>query len=206
MPAVPVDLPSCGPDRADLHGDAAAIRRVLDEHANSDITLVAHSYGGIPATEAAAGHPSVRRLVYLAAYNADHGETLAGFAPDDPDEANIRPPIDCEMSADGLLTFRPDRATEVLFHDCPEPEEAARHLRPMSPAVLTQSPNSLAWKGIPSVYVISTEDRATAVSVQRRLSQRADEVLEIASGHVQLLAQPERVAEIIVSASRGRVS
>lgn len=41
MPAITVDRPSCGPDGADMHDDAAAIRAVLDEHADSDITLVA---------------------------------------------------------------------------------------------------------------------------------------------------------------------
>ena len=53
------------------------------------------------------------------------------------------------VPVDGLLTFRADRALEVLFHDCPEPEEAARHL------------------------------------------------LQLASGHTQLLSQPDLVAEII---------
>lgn len=195
QPAATVDLPSCGPGRADMHADAAAIRRVLDEH--SDVTLVAHSYGGIPATEAAAGHPAVRNLVYLAAYNADAGETLAGFAPEDPAEANIRPELDCELTEDGLLAFRPDRAMEVLFHDCPDPSAAAQHLRPMMPMFTQQAPDAVAWKEIPSTYVICTRDRATAVGVQRRLSARAQRVLEIDTGHAAFLARPERLAAII---------
>jgi pimeloyl-ACP methyl ester carboxylesterase len=195
MPAVAVDLPSCGPEHADMHADAAAIRRVLDEHA--DVTLVAHSYGGIPATEAAAGHPAVRGLVYLAAYNADRGETLAGLAPENPDEPNVRPETDCVLTADGLVAFRPDRAEDVFFHDCPAPREAAGHLRPMAPAFIEQAPDAVAWREIPSAYVICTRDRATAVSVQRRLAARAQRTFEVGTGHSSFLATPGRIAEII---------
>lgn len=192
---VAVDLPSCGPGHADMHADAEAIRSVLDQH--EQVTLVAHSYGGIPATEAAAGHPAVRGLLFLAAYNADRGETLAGFAPDDASEPNIRPETDCDMTADGLVAFRPERAADVLYHDCPDPWEAARHLRPMAPAFLRQAPDAVAWKEIPSAYVICRGDRATAVSVQRRLAARAQRVFETDTGHSPFLADPARIERII---------
>ena len=201
MPTVTVDLPSCGRDRGDMHDDAAAIRRTLDRY--DDVTLVAHSYAGIPATEGASGHPAVSGLLYLAAYNADLGETLAGFAPDDPAEPNIRPETDCELTADGRVAFRPDRAVEVLFHDCPDPQEAARHLRPMPPAFTGQAPTAVAWKDIPSAYVVCTGDRATAVGVQRRLSERAGRVFEIDSSHSAFLSRPRRVAEIITEVAGG---
>ena len=45
-----VDLPSCRPERGDLYDDSAAIRSALDRY--DDAVLVAHSYGGIPATDA----------------------------------------------------------------------------------------------------------------------------------------------------------
>jgi pimeloyl-ACP methyl ester carboxylesterase len=200
QPVVIVDLPSCGPEHADMHADAAAIRRVLDDQA--EVTLVAHSYGGIPATEAAAGHTAVSGLVYLAAYNADRGEKLSGFIPADPTEPNIRPEVDRELTPDGLLEFRPDRAAEVLYHDCPDPTEAIRHLRPMAPAFAEQEPHSVAWRDIRSAYVVCTRDRATAVSVQRRLATRADRIVEIDSGHSAFLSHPQRLAEIITEAAQ----
>ncbi|QDP95813.1 alpha/beta hydrolase [Microlunatus elymi] len=191
-----VDLPSCGPDHGDLHDDAAAIRTVLDRQ--QDALLVAHSYGGIPATEGAAGHPSVRHILYLSAYMADLGESLGGFEPP-ADESNIHPEVDLAMTEKQLLIMKPERAREVLFHDCPDPDAAIEHLRPMNPAVLGQSPQSVVWKEIPASYVITTDDRATAVSVQRRLSERADQTYEIASGHSSFLAQPDQLCKIINS-------
>lgn len=146
MPTVAVDLPSSGSGRADadMHADAAAIRRVLDEHKR--VTLVAHSYGGIPATEAAADHPAVRGLLYVAAFNADFGETLGGFEPADPAVPNVHPATDCEPAPGGLVAFRRDRATDVFYHDCPDPEGAIRLMRPMAPAVIGQAPSAVAWK------------------------------------------------------------
>ncbi|SDT11048.1 alpha/beta hydrolase [Microlunatus soli] len=194
QPAVDtVDLPSCS-SGGDLHDDATAIRTTLDRY--DDVLLVAHSYGGIPATEAATGHPAVRELLYLSAYMADLGESLGGFEPAD-EPLNIHPRTDCEMLDDGTVIMKPDRAAEVLFHDCPDPDSAVDHLRPMTLAAIGQSPDSVAWKEIPSSYVVTTADRATAVSVQRRLSDRAGRVFEIDCGHSSFLARPDRVTEII---------
>ncbi|WP_161958477.1 alpha/beta fold hydrolase [Ornithinimicrobium cavernae] len=197
-PTVTVDLPSCDGRRGDMHDDASEIRRVLDEH--DEVTVVAHSYSGVPVTEAAAGHPSVRHLVYLAAYNADLDETVAGFLPPDPAEPNVRPDTDLEPTPDGLLRFRPDRAVDVLFHDCPDPRAAVRHMRETNPVVIGQAPRAIAWQQTPSTYAVCTADRATAVSVQRRLATRADHVVEIDSGHSPFLARPRQVADIILAA------
>lgn len=196
-----VDLPSCRAERGDLHDDAAAIRSVLARY--TDTLLVAHSYGGIPATEAAADQPGVRRLVYLSAYMADERESLGGFEPP-ADEPNIHPATDLELVDEKTIVMRPDRARDVLFHDCPDPDSAIDHLRGMNPAVLAQTPSSVAWRTIDSTYVVTTDDRATAVSVQRRLSRRADDVQEIASGHSSFLAKPEDVCRIIEGAVQTR--
>ena len=130
---------------------------------------------------------------------ADLGESLGGFEPP-ADEPNIHPQVDLEMTAEQTVIMKPDRAREVLFHDCPDPDAAAEHLRPMNPAAIGQTPKSVAWKGIPASYVITTNDRATAVSVQRRLSERSAQVYEIASGHSSFLAVPEQVTKVITSA------
>ena len=116
------------------------------------------------------------------------------------DEPNVNPEIDCDVTEDGLLAFKPDRAEHVLFHDCPDPREAARHLRPMAPPFTQQSPNAVAWKAIPSTYVVCTQDRATAVGVQRTLSTRAAHARELPSSHSAFLSHPARLAEIINNA------
>lgn len=75
-----VDLPSASADPADnagMYDDARAVREQLAA-LDGPVTVLAHSYGGLPATEAVAEASHVSRLVYLAAFQLDEGDSLAG--------------------------------------------------------------------------------------------------------------------------------
>src|SRR5918992_5984935 len=67
-----------------LEDDVAVTRRVLDQQDGPTI-LVGHSYGGAVITEAGT-HENVARLVYIAAFAPDQGESvstlIAGFPTD----------------------------------------------------------------------------------------------------------------------------
>ena len=65
-----ITLPSVGSTEG-LSADAAAVTAAI-ERAGGPVVLVAHSYGGIPVTQAG-GHPSVERIVYVTAFAADAG-------------------------------------------------------------------------------------------------------------------------------------
>jgi pimeloyl-ACP methyl ester carboxylesterase len=207
-PSVTVDLPSCrddGTPAGDMHADADAIRQTLDRY--DDVVLVAHSYGGIPATEAAAGHPAVRHIVYVAAYNADEGESLMGYAVPDPGPDVLNPGTDLDIGATGMMAVKAERAPTLFYNDL-EPAaaaEAVSHLRAMSAAVLEQTPTAIAWKGIPSTYVLTGLDNATPTVVQRELCKRAGQVYELEdSGHSPFLSQPKKVADVINMAVAGQ--
>ncbi|MEJ1978766.1 MAG: alpha/beta hydrolase [Acetobacteraceae bacterium] len=60
---------------ATLDGDVAATKRAIAA-AKHPVVLVAHSYGGAVITEAG-NDPKVKRLVYLAAFAPDTGESVA---------------------------------------------------------------------------------------------------------------------------------
>jgi pimeloyl-ACP methyl ester carboxylesterase len=199
--SVTVDLPSCrddGTPAGDMHADAAEIRRTLDQY--EDVVLVAHSYGGIPATEGAAGHPAVRHIVYVAAYNADDGETLMGYAVPNPGPDILNPGTDLDISETGMMAVKAERAPTLFYNDL-EPAaaaEATSHLRAMSAAVLEQSPTAVAWQGIPSTYLLTGLDNATPTVVQRELCKRAGTVYEfLDSSHSPFLSQPKKVADVI---------
>lgn len=208
IPSVTVDLPSCRTDGApagDMHADAAEIRRVLDGY--DDVVLVAHSYGGIPATEGAAEHPAVRHIVYVAAYNADDGETLMGYALPDPGPDVLNPGTDLDIGETGMMAVKAERAPILFYNDLEAgaAAEAVGHLRAMSAAVLEQSPTAIAWKGIPSTYILTGRDNATPTVVQRELCKRAGTVYELEdSSHSPFLSQPKKVADIINMAVTGQ--
>lgn len=208
IPSVTVDLPSCrdeGAAAGDMHADAAEIRRVLDGH--DDAVLVAHSYAGIPATEGAAGHPAVRHLVYVAAYIADEGETLMGYSAPDAGPEIFNPAVDLNFTDDGTMLPKPERSPGLFYNDLDpmDAAEAVTHLRPMSTAVLDQSPSAIAWKDVPSTYLLTGRDHSTPTVIQRDLSSRADRVIELPeSSHSPFLSRPATVADAILAAVRDR--
>jgi pimeloyl-ACP methyl ester carboxylesterase len=205
-------LPSCGetgiaPSGAgpDLHADAAALRAMLDL-AGGPVMVVAHSYGGMVATQGAAGHPALRHLVYISSFVPAVGESALGAA-------QAGPPVD---GPDPLrIARRPDGALEIadpdldarVLHDVTDPDViAAAHGRlvPQSAAVFGQPVTAAAWTGTPSTYLVCADDRNTAPLLQRTQAARASRTIELDSGHHPFLSHPAEVADIVATAAAAR--
>src|SRR6476469_270177 len=73
-----------------LAGDVAATRQIIGQ-AKNPVVLVVHSYGGVVITEAG-NDPKVAKLVYIAAFAPDKGESVASLIKDPPPDAPV-PPI-----------------------------------------------------------------------------------------------------------------
>src|SRR5688572_25746386 len=73
-----------------LADDVAVTKRALATQ-NGPVILVGHSYGGVVITEAG-NDPKVARLVYIAAFAPDKGESVAALIKDPPPGAPV-PPI-----------------------------------------------------------------------------------------------------------------
>src|SRR3954468_1476953 len=119
-------LPSCGetgePVGAEgpgLSEDVAAVRDVLTA-SDEPTVVVAHSYGGIVAAEAAAGVDGVRHLLLVSSYLPEVGQSLSSFGGEDP-----APFLDIDPVG-GTFTVRPDALAETFLQDCgPEIERQA---------------------------------------------------------------------------------
>jgi pimeloyl-ACP methyl ester carboxylesterase len=191
-------LPSCGetgtaPSAAGpgFVDDVVSTRSALLE-GDGPVVAVGHSYGGTVLTEAAAGLDVVERLVYVSSFLAEVGESHADFGgPGGP------PPwIDVQ---DGIFALKPDYAESHYLHDC-LPEDVAPaidRLVKQSLAVTVAPVKSAAWQGIPSTYVVCTEDRGTSAELQRSAAGRASRIVELPSGHHPFLSMPERMAELV---------
>ncbi|GAB2962322.1 hypothetical protein GCM10027075_72520 [Streptomyces heilongjiangensis] len=73
-----VQLPSSNPDSAAAEGlteDVAVVRDTIDA-VSGPVVLAAHSYGGVPATWAAAEAEQLAELVYLAAFAIGPGTSM----------------------------------------------------------------------------------------------------------------------------------
>src|SRR6202012_2169344 len=78
-----VRLPSSGPDISalgDMRDDAAEVRKGVSA-IDGPVLGLAHSYGGVPVTEAlGAASENVKRITYLASFPLDVGESMVSVA------------------------------------------------------------------------------------------------------------------------------
>ena len=203
--SVCVDLPSCqgaGPELAGLADDVQAVRAALDGCTRA--VVCGHSYAGLVVTEAAAGHPAVRHLIYLAAAIPDAGDSLTSLAA-----ASARTPAgegqgqsageETEFRPDGRIMLRPDSARTSLFHDCDaaRASDAIARLRPINPATAVATVTRAAWHDIPATYVRCTRDRLPYEPVSPSFRSRGFETRELAAGHCPQWSRPGLVASLI---------
>lgn len=199
-----VDLPSgFGGIRdaaGDLHDDAAQVREVLDA-VLGPVVLCGHSYGGAVITEAAAAHPAVRRLVYLAGALPDVGQSLADLAPAPAAALGARESV--RWREDGLLELTADSAREVLFHDCSaqRADEAISLLRPSNPVVGGQGVRAAAWREVPVTFVRGTLDRMPEL-VSASVVWGEVEIVALPTGHCPNWSRPDLVAALLVGLAR----
>jgi pimeloyl-ACP methyl ester carboxylesterase len=195
-----VALPSCGessiaPTGAGpgLHDDAAATTAALDE--DGPAILVAHSYGGMVASQAGE-HPAVRGLVYVTSFLPAVGESLATLS-------SGADPVPVTPHADGSVSVNDDDRASFdarFLHDVTDPDlvsGAHDRLCAQSSAVFGAEATTAAWERIPSTYLVCAEERSTDPDLQRAQAARATTIRELPAAHFPMLSRPDLVAAYI---------
>jgi pimeloyl-ACP methyl ester carboxylesterase len=188
--SVAVELPL-----TDLAADVRATREALDAFGHPAV-LVGHSYGGAVVT-AAGGHPLVRELLYVAAFQLDEGESVSrtrtGEALPDTRLAEAMRVTGDEVGLD------PQLGRELLYGDA-DPEVAVActaQLRPVHRLVFRGMPEVIAWRTVTSTYVVCTEDLAVHPDLQRAMAARATRTVQWPCGHSPAATRPDAVAALI---------
>ena len=190
-----LDLPSTGSIESMLQ-DAAAITTAIDR-ADGPVVLVAHSYGGVPVTEAG-HHPAVERIVYVAAFALDAGESvITSMGGDLPGVWGI---------ADDQLTMgrSRDERVDLIAADMPPgvPREASEQLadlfRPQSLASFSDEVSRVAWRVKPATYIVTENDGVVSPGFQESLAVRSGaEIVRIPHGHAPFQEDPAGFAELL---------
>jgi pimeloyl-ACP methyl ester carboxylesterase len=181
--------------------DVAAATRALESQ-DGPTVLVAHSYGGMVATQAGV-HPNVTGLVYIAARAPDAGESYTALAARFP-----TPP-----AGEGLVKFENYlKLSETAFLDDfangVDPVRARVLYAVQQPNVATLSPNArttaAAWRTKPSWYAVSMQDRTINPDLERFMAARMKaSTIEIDAGHLSLVSHPQEVSNLILAATAG---
>jgi pimeloyl-ACP methyl ester carboxylesterase len=176
--------------------DVAATRLVLDR--SGPCVLVGHSYGGMVITEAGV-HPSVKALVYVAAFEPNVGESAAELNSKTPAASNSIAPV-----GGGFLQVKPEAFPEDFAADVPH---ALAHFMaisqvPISIEAFGAKATAAAWSTKPSYAVIPKQDRMINPDLERFMTSRAkSNTIELPGSHAVFLSHPREVAALIEKAA-----
>ncbi len=179
--------------------DVAAATRALDMQ-DGPTVLVAHSYGGMVATQAGV-HPRVEGLVYVAARAPDAGENYTALAARFP-----TPPASKGLVRNGSYLMLSEDAFLNDFANGVEPVKARQLYAVQQPNLATLSPNArttvAAWRTKPSWYAVSKQDRTIDPDLERYMAKRMNATtIEIDAGHLSLVSHVEEVSSLIMKAA-----
>jgi pimeloyl-ACP methyl ester carboxylesterase len=191
----------------DLAGDGDYVRDVT-RAIGSPVLLVAHSYGGMVMTEAAADNDAIVGLVYVNAFAPDHGESALDLSTLYPGSTLAGALAAAPLSTgDDEFVIRPDAFHRQFCADVPAELAAlmAATQRPVTQAALSTGlvADVPAWKQLPSWFVSGDQDLNIPIAVQRFLAERAGSkgTREVAGGsHAISLSAPDAVAATILDA------
>lgn len=189
-----------------LPAQSLAVDAVLVRHAIEvvprPVVVVGHSYGGFVMSEATAGVANAIRLVFVAAFAPDEGESIGSLGarfPTTPAIANLA------VDEQGNAIIEPNAFVKYFASDVPEREARvlAAVQKPTAVSILGTPAGVPGWKTIPSFYQVSLDDEVIAPDLLRFFADRMGaETIELASSHVSLISHPNEIADLIARAVR----
>lgn len=185
-----------------LADDVAFTKRVIAQQ-DGPVVLVGHSYGGVVISEAGTD-PKVERLVYIAAFAPDAGESVQSLIANPPPGASVPPILPPQ---DGFLFLDRGKFAASFAGDVPaeEAEFMAASQVPWGVAALAGKVSVPAWKAKPSWYLVATEDHMIPPPAQQMMAKRAGAtVVETAGSHAIYVSKPDAVADLIVQAVQAK--
>ncbi|KAK4496457.1 hypothetical protein PRZ48_012437 [Zasmidium cellare] len=206
-----IDLPSVGPAKhlpnfdADVQEIRSHIHKACD--AGREIVLIGHSYGSIPASEAAKGLDlatrqkegktgGVKHLIFCCAFIVDEGHSLIGAFGGNP--------LPWFRISEDQMEVNPDTPEKIFYNDVEgkTTKEMISQLKPQSYQVMHTAVTYAAWKHIPSTYIYTTQDAAIPLPIQQMMVETVAKGYPVSTqtvdaGHSPFLSKPKETAEAI---------
>jgi pimeloyl-ACP methyl ester carboxylesterase len=202
-----IDLPSHGRDKTPaakvtMKDYVDAVVAQLDA-SPEPVVLVAHSAGGVIATQVAEERPTkIRSLVYLAAFLPRSGESLMELFQQSGSIllGNVVPSADhSQLSVpDGTLR-------ECFYENCREEDIALAKSclvpEPMAPGLTPVHTTTKNFGQIPRIYIETLRDRTVPTAFQRKMREAlpCQTVISLDTDHSPFFSAPERLAEHLLS-------
>ncbi|KAJ4291788.1 hypothetical protein N0V90_009683 [Kalmusia sp. IMI 367209] len=198
-----------------MYDDAAYINAVVTKLADEgkEIVLAAHSYGGIPASEALKGLAKAERKQNRKKGGVVHVGYMTALVPAVSCGAGsvmVDAPMDyTSLDEDGWL-YHPDpaRTATQCFGDV-SPEEGTQWCRKFTQHSAASFANELTYAGykdVPASWLFAEKDGMVLPRMQQsgidnieRASGRKVDVTRISTDHMPHISAPEQVVDWLVS-------
>src|SRR5580704_9875185 len=178
--------------------DVALVKATIGR-VSGPVILVGHSYGGSVITGAGTDD-RVAGLVYICALAPDADETSQTQQSNFP-KTDVFSHIEV---VDGRIWLRPE-GTKYFCGDLSDQEQKlvwATQGVPQ-PELFEAKVGGTAWKSKPSWYIVGKQDHTVHPDLERFFAKRMGATTyEFDSSHVPMLSQPERVLDVIRTASK----
>ena len=185
--------------------DADVVTSVV-KSIDGPVVLVGHSYAGSVISEAAVGQSNVKKLVYVAAFAPDAGET--GKFPGSTLGPALAPPVQ-QISGGNDLYILQARFPDQFAADLPMAQARlmAAGQRPISESALSEASTEAAWRNVPSWFIYGDKDKNIPPAVQSFMAARAkarQTVVVKGASHVVMVSHAPEVAGLIERAASAR--
>lgn len=184
-----------------LQDDVNITRGMLQQFQGPTV-LVGHSYGGAVITNAGAGQSNVVGLVYASAFAPDQGEAIGQFPPG-PGVANTYP-VTYPNNEGTFLFINQQKFRESFAQDVDVVEASimATVQKPANVAIFSEPTTAVAWKTLPSWYLISENDQMIPPATQQMFASRMKATtISVPSSHASIVSHPYQVFELIQAAA-----
>jgi pimeloyl-ACP methyl ester carboxylesterase len=183
-----------------LSDDIATVKRAIDL-VDGPVILVGHSYGGFVITNAAYNNPSVKGLVYLAAFAPNEGQSLSNFV----DTAKL-PKGFLVFDSGGFIYINPEMFPEAFAQDV-DPAQSkvmAATQKPTNQSILAEKSGPPAWKQLPTWYQVSENDHLIPPDAEKMFAKQMNATaISVNSSHASPVSHPNEVAQLILNATKG---
>ncbi len=181
--------------------------RTAVEAAKSPVILVGHSFGGVVISQAAESRPkNLDRLIYLAAFIPENGESALDLVQTDAD-SGLGPVLEIDIEK-GTSHVPMANLNDLFCHDCAAPElellDAKYRDEPLGPAAEKVALTSAGFGSVAKYYIYTSLDRVISPSLQTRMTGRVTltRTATLKTSHSPFLATPADVVTTLVDLSK----
>jgi pimeloyl-ACP methyl ester carboxylesterase len=204
---IAVNLPGHGDDPTP-YGQiqlSTYVDAVTNAIGNRNVILVGHSMAGIIISAVAEQIPSqIIRLVYVAAYLPQDGESLYQLSQQDKDSQVGRYWRQDDPAQYSPASIAAEGIAAVFAADAPQADKdrliAQHKADALAPMATPVSLRNERFGSVKKVYVYTTEDQAVSYYLQRLMTSRTrvDQSFTLTSSHSPFFSQPLALIDCII--------